>query len=725
MSYVKGQFRKEIFKGDNGYMVSLFKIDSKSDDIDEEVGSTITITGYFHEKSPNDTYQLNGELVSHPKYGKQFKTDNYTRLKPEGKDAMIEFLSSDIFPGIGEKTAAKVVEMFKDKTFDVILNHKEDLYMIPKLSEKNIETLNTVLIEYESSYKILLDLGELGFSTKDAVRISNYYKSKTEEIVKKNIYKLLEIKDIGFRKIDEIAIKNDYLVDDPRRIEAAIVYSFTEVAMHLGHCYLDYEQLFSYLKRALYFDLSIEQFDECIYEMIESKELIREDDRYYLVKMHEDEEYVALRINYLLQKKKIELKTLTSDFEKIEKRSSIKFSNSQKEAILNSQETHFEIITGGPGTGKTTIVKAIVDLYQASHKLSMAQLQQDVALLSPTGRASKRLSEATMMPASTIHRFLKWNKDNDNFQLNERNKSLAKLLIIDESSMIDISLLAALFRALRMDCRVIMVGDYQQLPSVGPGQVLKDIIASDVSPVIFLNELYRQAKDSEIISLAYGVNSGHLDFELSGNDLIYQVNEDIITNLKEICSSYKKANYRDFQILVPMYKGLYGIDTINKIAQELFNPADSHKREIKYFELCYREGDKVLQLVNMPDDNVYNGDIGLIKKILPKEIVIDFDGNIVTYGSSDFANFTHAYAISIHKAQGSEFKVVVLPLSYTYHKMLYRKLYYTAVSRAKTKLYILGDPKILARASANDKENIRQTSLADKLKNKYLILNKN
>lgn len=494
--------------------------------------------------------------------------------------------------------------------------------------------------------------------------------------------------------------------------------------MHLGHCFVSYEELYTYVRRALYFDLEFTQFEEVVLEMLEKKELVREGNSYYLKRMHEDEEYVSTRINYLLQKENIKVKNLENYFESISKKSAITFSASQKKAILSSQESHFEVITGGPGTGKTTIVKAIVDLYHKSEALTLSRLHQDVVLLSPTGRASKRLSEATLMPASTIHRFLKWNRESDTFQLNERNKSLAKLVIIDEASMIDISLLASLFRALRMDCRVIMVGDYQQLPSVGPGQILKDIIDSDVVPVIFLKELYRQAKDSNIIALAYGVGSGHITYQGDSDDLIFK-DDDINQTIAEICQKYRHANYREFQILIPMYKGIHGIDTVNKIAQKIFNPPASNKKELHLFDHIYREGDKVLQLVNMPDDNVYNGDLGIIKKILPKEVLIDFDGNLVKYGPGDYINFSLAYAISVHKAQGSEFDTVVLPLAHSYHKMLYRKLYYTAISRAKRKLYVVGKPNILEIASQNDRENIRQTSLKDKLKNKYLTLSKN
>lgn len=724
MSNIKGQFKKDIFVGDNGYRVSLFKVASVSEDISIDLDSTITITGYFHDITSNDTYLLNGSLVDHPKYGTQFKADNYSLVKPEGKDAMVEFLSSDIFPGIGSKTAARIVEQFKDKAFDIILNNPNDLYLVPRLSKKNIDTLHNQLTEYESSYKIILDLNELGFSTKDAVRISSFFKVQTAEVLSDNLYRLLEIKDLAFRKIDEIALRNDYLKDDPRRVEAGIIYTLSEVAFSLGHCYLSYEELFNYSKRALVTDLNREQFDECIYELKERKEIIIEANNYYLKQIHEDEEYVSTRINYLLQKEELVAGDLELEFQKMTKKARIKYSDNQKQAILESQKSNFLIITGGPGTGKTTIVKAIVDLYQKTNKLSMQQLHNDVALLSPTGRASKRLAETSLMPASTIHRFLKWNRENDSFQLNERNKASAKLVIIDETSMIDIGLISSLFKALRMDCRVIMVGDYQQLPSVGPGQMLKDIIDSNVAPVVFLKELYRTAQDSEVISLAYGVNSGLIDYTMAGEDLIF-ASGNIMTAISEIVLKYSKVSYKEFQILAPMYKGVYGIDNINKLVQNILNPRSPAKKEINYFDTTYREGDKVLQLVNLPDENVYNGDVGIIEAITPKELIINFDGNIVSYKPSDYHNFTLAYAISVHKAQGSEFQIVVLPLAHQYYKMLYRKLYYTAITRAKSKLYIIGDPKLLQQASNNDQENIRKTTLCDKLKNKYSSLKKN
>ena len=345
------------------------------------------------------------------------------------------------------------------------------------------------------------------------------------------------------------------------------------------------------------------------------------------------------------------------------------------------------------------------------NKLTNDELIEEIALLAPTGRASKRISESTLLPAYTIHRFLKWNKETNKFAVNEYNKSDAKLVIIDEASMIDVYLFHSLLKGLRTDTRIILVGDYYQLPSVGPGQVLKDIIESDVVDVVKLNYLYRQSEGSNIINLAYDINNGNL------NEDIFNKNTDLslLDKIKEICTKHKKDSYKDFQVLVPMYKTLNGIDNLNKAIQEIFNPKSSKKKEYVLGDVVYRENDKILQLSNMPDENIFNGDIGIISSIDKKEIIIDFDGNLVRFTPSNFNKFKHGYAISIHKSQGSEFKTVVIPIVSEYNKMLYRKLYYTAVTRSKKKLYLVGEMPSLKRASINNNSDIKRTTIKDRL----------
>ena len=365
-------------------------------------------------------------------------------------------------------------------------------------------------------------------------------------------------------------------------------------------------------------------------------------------------------------------------------------------------------------------MKGIVELFRLLNKLSYEKLDQKVALLAPTGRAAKRMSEATNMRASTIHRFLKWSKETNKFQVNEYNKSKVEFVLLDESSMIDTYLMASLLKGLSANCKIVLVGDDHQLPSVGPGDVLHDLIQCQKLDVVELKELYRQGNDSNIIKLAYDIRNQSISEDIFNIDedltFIKCSSDEVISNICEISHTYKDLDYKDFQILAPMYKGINGIDEINRCVQMIFNPKLANKKENKIGGDIIREGDKVIQLVNMPDDNVYNGDIGLVEKIKlnpKKEIYIDFDYNEVKYTPANFINFKLAYSISIHKSQGSEFDVVVIPIVKGYRKMLYQKLIYTAVTRAKKKLYLIGDIEALEIASKHDTGNTRRTTIAE------------
>jgi len=397
-------------------------------------------------------------------------------------------------------------------------------------------------------------------------------------------------------------------------------------------------------------------------------------------------------------------------------------------AIKNAILENFLIITGGPGTGKTTIIRSIVDLYKNINKLSFGTLSKDVVLLAPTGRAAKRLSTQALFPASTIHSFLKWNKDSNKFSVNEYSRSDAKLVIIDEASMIDVYLFDSLLKGLKLDTKIVIVGDYNQLPSVGPGQLLKDLIEANSRDVVYLKKLYRQKNGSNIISLAYDINDGIVDKKVfeNGKDLsLFECNNNVVDVIKEIAKKHKNDDYKEFQILVPMYKTINGIDNINMVLQEMFNPKSRSKKEIVIGENIFREGDKILQLVNMPEERIFNGDIGIISSIDRKEIIVDFDGNEVKFTPSNYSMFKHGYAISIHKAQGSEFDTVVIPVVSSYGKMLYRKLYYTAITRSKNNLYIVGDINSLKYASDNNYSDVRRTSIKEKLEKKLAVMHKN
>lgn len=725
MGYIKGQFRKSIFKTDNGYIIGIFKVtDTDIEDVEIYLNRTITFTGYFHELNEIDTYKFFGSLIEHPKYGEQFQVESYERCIPETKDSMVEFLSSGLFKGIGEAKAKKIVSTLGKDTFNVILNNPSNLILIPTVTEKNAKVLHDKLIEYESSYETIIYLSKLGFSTKDSMTIYNKYKAKTLEVVDNNIYSLIEdIYEMSFKKIDLIAMKSNIEKDDSNRVAAAIVYIMDELSNTYGHSYFYKEEIYSYLPRVLGTNISEDKYNSCLNSLEIDLKIIVKEDKYYLFDMYEAEKTIKERFILLSHEKDNKCKDINDRVEYLEKHFDISYNKLQKDAIKKSFLKQFLIITGGPGTGKTTIIKAILELYKDIKKYSNRDMIDKIALLAPTGRAAKRMSEATLYPASTIHRFLKWNKDNNTFQINEYNKSKVEFVLIDEASMIDTYLFSNLLKGLSVHTKIIIVGDYDQLPSVGPGQVLSDLINSNVLEVIELKELYRQGKDSNILTLAYDIHNDSLKKDIFNiaEDLTFIEcsNNEVMDNIEDISNTYKDLSYKDFQILAPMYKTLNGIDNINNRLQNIFNKKARNKKELTSGDVVFREGDKVIQLTNMPDDNVYNGDIGIIKKIStkPKEIHIDFDGNLVRYTPSNFNKFRLAYAISIHKSQGSEFDIVIIPIVSNFRKMLYKKLIYTGITRSKKKLYIIGEYASLQMAVKNISNDLRRTTLKDFLIN--------
>lgn len=724
--YIKGHYQRSIYQNSNGYHIGLFKVrETNSPELTPFLDKTITFTGYFHELNDMDTYLFFGQMVEHPKYGLQFSVTSYERCKPEEKDAIVEFLTSGLFKGIGEKKAKAIVDVLGKDTLQIILENPDNLILIPGITKTNIDTLHNKLKEYESSYETVLYLSNLGFSTKDSMLIYNYYKDRVKEVIEEDIYQLeYSIYELNFKKIDRIALKNGMAKDSFVRVRAAILYIMEEVSNTYGHSYFYYDEIFQYLPRVLLISISDEVYKKAMESLIADIMVVNKEDRYYLKDMWEAETLIVKRFRLLAHKEDEDFKNLEDKLTEMESVFGISYNEEQRRAILDSIRKNFLIITGGPGTGKTTIMKGIIELYKEVHKLSYEKLAERVQLLAPTGRAAKRMSDATLMPASTIHRFLKWQKETNKFQVNEYHKSKAEVVILDESSMVDTLLMASLLRGISANCKVIMVGDSYQLPSVGPGQVLHDLISSSKLPVVELKELYRQGKDSNILTLAYDVRKGEVVDDVFNKEedltFIECSDDDVISNLMDVSSTFKDLSYKNFQILAPMYKTKCGIDMINQKLQVIFNPKDKSKKELVVGDVIFREGDKVIELTNMPDENIYNGDIGIISHIVTqpaKKITIDFDGNEVTFTAANFNKFRLAYAISIHKAQGSEFDVVVMPIVQGYRKMLYRKLVYTGITRSKKMLYLIGDKNALRQAVNNTSSDIRRTTIKDFLEN--------
>lgn len=728
-NYIKGNLQRIIFDNGNGYVIATIKIKETNDDeLNDYINKSMTFTGYFDTLNENSSYILYGNIINHPKYGMQYQVDSYEQVKPDDKDGVKEFLCSDLFSGIGEKLASSIVDILGDDALNRIIEDKNCLTLVPKLSMKKANQIYDILIKYEESHKTIVYLTELGFTMHDALTIYNLYKNNTLREIEHNIYDILDKTDeISFPKVDSVALKQE-TYEEIYRVKSCIIYIMKSLIYKNGDTYLLLDDIKNNVQDYLQDYISDELFDDYLNELSIEGKVIIEDNKYYIVDIYKSEMFIVSKFKRILQKDEKEYKKIDNIISVLEKNNAFTYSDKQKEAIKMSLKNRITVITGGPGTGKTTIVKAIIEAYKNINKISDSEVEEKIASLAPTGRAAKRLSESTGLLSSTIHRFLKWNKENNEFGINEFNKVFHKLIIIDEASMIDINLFASLLKGLTDDIQIILVGDYNQLPSVGPGQVLKDIIESNVIPVIELDLLYRQDEESYIPILSNEIKNNCVDNFLQPHDdyQFLKCNSDSIkSNLCHIAKQIidKGYNYKNFQIMAPTYLGLNGIDILNKTLQDVFNPNDGSKKEYKSGNITYRENDKVLELVNMPDDNVFNGDIGIIEEIIPatiseskrEEIYINFDGNIIKYLPKDLNKIKHGYAISIHKSQGSEFDVVIIPLCMSYNRMLYRKLIYTGITRAKKKLILIGDPNAFIRGVQNNAEYKRKTNLKEKL----------
>lgn len=722
MNYIKGTFRKFIFQSDKNYVIGLFKVSETDDyDLEDYVGKSITITGYFHELAIDEKYIMRGNLVDNPKYGFQYNVLEYERVKPEGKDGIIEFLSSDLFPKIGEKTATEIVNVLGENALDLIKDNYQNLLLVPKIKEATAKKVHDILVKYNESYDTIVYLSKIGFSIKDSMSIYNFYKDNTITILEDNIYDLIDtIDEITFSKIDDIRHNLEIPDDDENRIKAGIIYIMKALCFQNGDTYLKKEEIYNPTIKLLNVDIGFESFEYLLTILNKEGKIVIKNENIYLKENFLAENNISENVFYLTNKSDTKYKNIDKEIDSLEVYFDIKYNEKQKEAIKQAIEKNFSIITGGPGTGKTTIIKGIVELYKKINRLTYMDLTNQLVLLAPTGRAAKRMSEACMMPASTIHRFLKWNKEADKFMVNEMNKSDAKFVIIDEVSMIDVNLFDNLLKGLNKNVKIVMIGDYNQLESVGPGKVLKDFIDSEMINVIFLKDLYRQKENSYISYLAKDINENNLSeyFTEKRDDYTFIEcdNSNLKLYIKEVVKKAIEKGYTsdDIQVLAPMYKGENGIDNLNKLLQEVFN-RENNQEYIIYGDVIYRENDKVLQLENDPDNNVFNGDIGYIKRINKNDIYIDFDGNVVRYTKKDLNKIKHGYAISIHKSQGSEFKIVILPIVMQYKIMLYRKLIYTAVTRAKSNLTIVGSKDAFMYSVYNEGMYERRTSLKEDL----------
>ncbi len=728
MEYIRGKFKNMIFESDNGYKVGLFRIyETNQDEMKDMVNKTITFTGYFADINQDDYYKLNGKYVLNNKYGSQYQVSNYEREEPKGRDAVIEYLSSSLVKGCGEKTAEAIVDALGENALTLIKEDYTNLMKVPGISEVKANRIYKSIVKYNSTDESIVELKKLGFTINEALSIINKYGDSSLLMVKENIYSLIDI--IDFTKLDKVFL-NLYSSESEERVLACIIESLKRLGFKNGDTYSTFEELFSNIRNEFKIFITEEEFEEYLNKLKKDKLIVIKNKKYFLKDIYDAEENIADNLIMIEQSSSIKVDHFDDLIAGVQLEYDVKYNVDQKKAIKNALENRVSIITGGPGTGKTTIINSIVKLYVRIHNLNYKDIINEIALLAPTGRAAKKMSDATGIPAMTIHRYLKWNKDKNEFQVNEYNKNFHKLIIIDETSMIDTSLFSSLLNGIGHNIQLVMVGDSNQLPSVGPGLILNDLIDSDLFTHTKLEQIYRQSNNSYIPILAKELKDRCISAEYREQrddyNFLHATGLQIKEYVRKICemSKEKGLNEDEIQVLAPMYKGENGIDNLNILLQSIFNPKDEEKKEVKVGDIIYREHDKVLQLVNDPDNNIFNGDIGYITKITtvltPKKrevLTIDFDGNEVLYGREDLINIKHAYAITIHKSQGSEFAHVIMPISKSYYRMLYNKLIYTGVSRAKKSLIMIGEEESFLMAINNDYSNNRKTYLKNQLLN--------
>jgi len=701
---------------ENSY--AIVRVTTK-DDLNE------TIVGYLPMLSEDIFYEFLGSWTKHDKYGKQFKVESYTKSNIESKEGLISYLSSSIFTGIGPITAKKIVDELGSDAIKKILEDKTILRQFG-LNNIRLTRFHKQLEENQANELILIELYNYNIAGKTAMKILNKYGILTIEKLEENPYVLIkDIDGIGFLKADEIAKKMGIKDNDPRRIKAAISHILNQYTYQVGNMYIEKEELIKLSTTMLNFNEDLTPFLD---DLINSNELVLENGKYYTFINYQVEYDVSNQIKRINQQndEEVDKDYILTLLEQIQIQKNIEYTIKQKEAIVNALTNKFSIITGGPGTGKTTIIDGILEVYAIYNKIDLksADADEKIALMAPTGRAAKRMEQVLDIPAKTIHRHLGYGYDGL-FKYDNTNPMPQKLIIIDESSMIDIFLAEKLFKAIDYDAKVIIVGDVDQLPSVGPGQVLKDLIESETINVSRLDEIHRQAIDSNIINLANLVNQQNLNIYdlISGGDLFLKnayINEikDLIVNQVAGALNQGFCIIDDIQVLIPTYKGEIGIDSINKILQDKFNL--NKDKFIEYGDTKYYINDKVIQLVNDPENFIMNGDIGFVKSIGKTKdnkdyLIVDFDSKEVMYEKSDLENLSLSYAMSIHKSQGSEYKIVILPLVRQFTHMLKKELLYTAITRAKDFLIILGDMKLLSYAANNLSEQ-RMTTLKERLK---------
>lgn len=690
---------------ENGYSVMRVKVKDYAD--------LVTLVGNLLDVPVGAVLLCDGVWKMDKRYGRQFVCETWEEVMPATVYGIEKYLGSGLVKGIGPKFAHLIVERFGTETIDIIEEDIERLYEVPGIGKKRVEKICESWEKQKDIKNVMLFLQQYGVSTAYAAKIYRQYGKESIDQVKENPYRLADdIWGIGFKTADGIAGKMGYGKNDLRRCRSGIQYTLNELADE-GHVYAVEEQLIEAAGKLLEADR--EPIVQAMAGMIASEDLIREQEAIYLPPFYHSERGTARRLLALMTSRSSALFEGNIDIQAIEKATGVGYDDVQVAAIRQAVRSRVMVLTGGPGTGKTTTTQGIIAAYRA------AGLR--VLLAAPTGRASKRMSEATGMEAKTIHRLLEFNPQ-DGYKRNDDNPLEGDVLIVDECSMIDIILMYNLMKAIPVQMRLILVGDIDQLPSVGAGNVLRDIIDSGQVPVIRLTRIFRQAQSSRIVMSAHAINQGRYPDTSNGKDTDFffirkddpeQVAEEIVKLVKHRLPKAYNQPLSNIQVLTPMQRSVVGAGNLNMLLQQALNTSTLG---ISRGGINYKLGDRVMQIRNNYDKNVFNGDIGIIEKVNMEDrtLCIRFDGSLVEYEASELDEVTLAYATTIHKSQGSEYPIVVIPVLMTHFVMLQRNLIYTGITRAKKICVLIGQPKALAYAIRNLTVNKRNTKLKERLR---------
>ena len=730
---ITGEVTDIIYQNElNSYTVAEFETEE----------GDITIVGYLPFISVGDTLKLVGKLVTHQDYGEQFKVDTFEKMMPKSLSALERFLANGTIKGVGPATAKKIVNTFKDETMHVLKFEPDKLMQIKGITYDKAHSISETFLENMELWQIVGYLEKFGIGVQNAKNVHLKLGTNAIEEIEKNPYILIDVaNNVDFKKLDRMALENGVALNYRERIKSGIKYAMISASVN-GNCRVQKDNLILYCTELL--GVTDTEIEENLIDLKALNQIIEENDWIYLAAFYNAEKNIAEKLVFLQDSPNLhKVSNIKKELKKVEKNSDIELSSMQKEAIEKINENNVCIITGGPGTGKTTIIKAIIDIYESYNK--------KVVLCAPTGRAAKRMTETTGKEAKTLHRMLEIGKIEDENKIDTIDKNVeplsADIVIVDEMSMVDIFLMNYLVKALFQGTKLVLVGDVDQLPSVGPGSILKDIINSETITTITLKEIFRQAAKSKIILNSHRVNQG--ESFLSKEEIEEELDEDffyinetnqekILNQVVSLCNG-RLQNYGDYdffkniQVITPTKKGMLGTKELNKTLQKFLNPESEYLKEKQFGDVVYREKDRVMQIKNNYDiiwekDNneheigagVFNGELGTIEKIDEEErqIQIRFDDDkVAIYQFQDLDQIEHSYSITIHKAQGSEFDVVIMVVPQSAPVLLTRNLLYTGMTRAKKMLIVIGNNNIIDFMIQNVDVKKRNTGLEEKLKN--------